>query len=112
MNYELIEEERRKSGITIEKFAEIIGMTKAGYDKMLRAKSMKVEILQKIADEFHKPISYFFEMEGANYNQNHNGQGDNNMSLNSCQQLLAEKDKQIQSLEKDKEFLQNLLQKK
>jgi len=47
--------------ITIREFAEKIGVSEPGIHNMFRANDMKVSTLQKIADYFDVPITYFFD---------------------------------------------------
>ena len=47
--------------ITIREFAEKIGVSEPGIHNMFRTNDMKVSTLQKIADYFDVPITYFFD---------------------------------------------------
>jgi len=47
--------------LTIREFAEKIGMSEPGIHNMFRSHDMKVSTLQKIADYFDVPITYFFD---------------------------------------------------
>ena len=47
--------------ISIKKFAEDVGLSEQGIHKMFRSYDMKVSTLQKIADYFNVPITYFFD---------------------------------------------------
>ena len=47
--------------ITIREFAEKIGVSEPGIHNMFRTHDMKVSTLQKIADYFDVPITYFFD---------------------------------------------------
>lgn len=113
MNYDKIENERVVQSITLEQFCKDLGMTPEGYKKMLGKQTMKVSTLELIVNRLKKPVSSFFEgTEQLNITQTHNGRGDNNMTLDGCRSLLAEKERQIAELKRDKEFLQELLKSK
>jgi len=47
--------------LTIREFAEKIGVSEPGIHNMFRTHDMKVSTLQKIADYFDVPITYFFD---------------------------------------------------
>ena len=47
--------------LTVKKFAEKIGVSEPGIHNILRSHDMKVSTLQKIADFFEVPITYFFD---------------------------------------------------
>ena len=47
--------------LTIKGFATKIGMSEPGLHNNLSSSDMKVSTLQKIADYFDVPITYFFE---------------------------------------------------
>jgi len=47
--------------ITVREFAEKIGVSEPGIHNMFRTNDMKVSTLQKIADYFDVPITYFFD---------------------------------------------------
>lgn len=63
LKYSKIENLTIEKKISQTKIAQIIGMTREGYGRMLRDKTMKVSILEKIASIFEVPITYFFEEE-------------------------------------------------
>jgi len=47
--------------LTIREFAEKIGISEPGIHNMFRTHDMKVSTLQKIADYFDVPITFFFD---------------------------------------------------
>ena len=47
--------------LTIRDFAQKIGVSEPGIHNMFRSYDMKVSTLQKIADYFNVPITYFFD---------------------------------------------------
>jgi len=47
--------------LSIKGFAEKIGVSEPGLHSMFRSYDMKVSTLQKIADYFNVPITYFFD---------------------------------------------------
>ena len=47
--------------LTIKGFAKKIGISEPGIHNMFRSYDMKVSTLQKIADYFEVPITYFFD---------------------------------------------------
>jgi transcriptional regulator with XRE-family HTH domain len=49
------------NNLTIKGFAEKIGVSEPGIHNMFRQNDMKISTLQKIADYFHVPITYFLD---------------------------------------------------
>ena len=49
------------NNLTIREFAEKIGVSEPGIHNMFRSNDMKVSTLQKIADYFDVPVTYFFD---------------------------------------------------
>jgi len=49
------------NNLTVKGLAEKIGVSEPGLHNMLRTFDMKVSTLQKIADYFEVPITYFFD---------------------------------------------------
>ena len=49
------------NNLTIRGVAEKIGISEPGIHNMFRSQDMKVSTLQKIADFFEVPITYFFD---------------------------------------------------
>ncbi len=60
MDYEKIDKALKNSGITQTEFLKKIGLTRAGYVKALKNRSLKVSTLQKISEALNMPISHFF----------------------------------------------------
>ena len=62
MNYynkiELLKKERK---VSKKKLCEIIDISPQGYAKMIINDTIQVKMLQKIADYFGLPITYFFD---------------------------------------------------
>lgn len=61
MNYNKIEYLRKEKKVSLPEFSASIGMSKSGFEKMMREKTCKVSTLEAIADYFSKPILYFFD---------------------------------------------------
>jgi len=55
--------------LTIRDFAGKIGVSEPGIHNMFRSQDMKVSTLQKIADFFEVPVTYFFDDEDDARNQ-------------------------------------------
>jgi len=49
------------NNLTIKRFAKKIGVSEPGIHNMFRSHDMKVSTLQKIADYFEVPVTYFFD---------------------------------------------------
>lgn len=61
MNYNRIEELTKTLSIDMQTFCDAISMSKAGYYKMLKDQTLKVEVLERIANYFSVPVSTFFD---------------------------------------------------
>jgi transcriptional regulator with XRE-family HTH domain len=61
MNYEKLRELIKKENLSQNQMAKNFGMSAPGYKEMLEKKSLKVKNLEKIADYFKVPVSYFFD---------------------------------------------------
>jgi transcriptional regulator with XRE-family HTH domain len=61
LNYSKIRNALVEKKISQTRMAELIGMTREGYGRMIKDESMKVSTLEKIADVLGLPIIYFFE---------------------------------------------------
>jgi len=61
MNYDKIKPELEKRGIVIKDFCRRINITEQGLHQMIRNKSMKVEILERVSEVLAVPISYWFD---------------------------------------------------
>lgn len=60
MDVTLIEKVRNRADKSQEQFAQAIGMTKNGYQSMIKNGDLKVSILEAICKNFNVDISYFF----------------------------------------------------
>jgi transcriptional regulator with XRE-family HTH domain len=60
MNYEEIKVLCDKRRMPVKELAAKCGITEAGLHQMLRNQSMKIDILEKIADVLDVPVSSFF----------------------------------------------------
>jgi hypothetical protein len=49
--------------VSLKKLSEIIEATPQGFSGMLRNDTLQIRNLQKIADHFKVPITYFFDVE-------------------------------------------------
>ncbi|WDF57081.1 helix-turn-helix domain-containing protein [Mucilaginibacter sp. KACC 22063] len=56
-----IRQHARYQKITLSELASAIGMTEAGFYKMLSSESIKVKTLKKLSEVLHQPIESFFE---------------------------------------------------
>lgn len=61
MDYDKLISLMNKENLSNRAMAKIVNMTVGGFIPMLKNKTMKVETLEKLANHFQKPISYFFE---------------------------------------------------
>jgi transcriptional regulator with XRE-family HTH domain len=50
-----------ENNLTIKGFAEKVEVSEQGIHSMFRSQDMKVSTLQRIADYFEVPITYFFD---------------------------------------------------
>jgi len=99
------------NNISQEYLAVNIGMTKNGLNNNLSSDDFKLSTLQKIADFFKVPISYFFEGEvGPGANQFRecgkmvvNGQNNGNMILNEREEEFRVQIEHLEALLKAKE---------
>lgn len=65
---DVIKKAAREKGVALTKIAKAVGMTNAGFYRMLDGTTLKVETLQKIAEVLEVPIVLFFGIEGENAN--------------------------------------------
>lgn len=65
MKVSLIEDIRKRQGLTQLQLAESIGITTTGYQKMIANEDVKVSTLEKIAKVFNVEISTFFGSENT-----------------------------------------------
>jgi transcriptional regulator with XRE-family HTH domain len=63
MIYDKIENTRKNRNFKKMDFYAAIGMTGTGYADMVKNNSMKIAILEKIANVLNVPVSYFFSAE-------------------------------------------------
>ncbi len=61
MNYDKIKPELEKRGIVIKDFCRRINITEQGLHQMIRNRSMKVEVLERVSEVLAVPISYWFD---------------------------------------------------
>ena len=61
MNYSKIEEQIKSQNVDMEVFFKDIDMSRAGYYRMMKEKTLKVDVLEKIASALKQPISFFFD---------------------------------------------------
>jgi transcriptional regulator with XRE-family HTH domain len=61
MDYSKITLIKDRKRITREEMAELLGMSKYGYDKTIRNQTLTVKNLEKIAAFFQVPVGYFFD---------------------------------------------------
>jgi len=122
MNYSKIKILLESKKITVKKLAEKIGISEIGLHKMMNNQSMRIDVIEKIAEFLEVPVSYFFEENPVpcektkTHNVIQNGNGiNNNMSItlknNEIDKLKTENEflkKQV----KDKEEIIELLKKK
>lgn len=93
MVYKRLEELRAQRNISAGKMGEIIGISGPGYSKMIRERSCRVDYLENMAKFFNVPVTEFFDDEliiGQNLNEK-----------NYIKEILNEKERYIQRLEKD-----------
>jgi transcriptional regulator with XRE-family HTH domain len=63
MNYNEIKMLCERRRIPIKEVAAKCGITEAGLHQMIRNKSMKIDVLEKVAEVLEVPVSIFFEGE-------------------------------------------------
>lgn len=63
---EVLKKQHKCSNLEIAQYCE---MSRGGYETMLKNGDMKISTLQKIAEFFKVPISYFFNDELMNTNE-------------------------------------------
>lgn len=61
MNYERINQLIKTRGISKATFYDKIGMTRSGFILMRKKNSIKISILEKIAEALDVPVGYFFQ---------------------------------------------------
>ena len=63
MDYNRIKIELEHKGISVRELCYKIDVTEQGLHQMIRKKSMKIEILERISNVLSLPMSYWFENE-------------------------------------------------
>ena len=63
MDYSRIKIELEHKGISVRELCYKIDVTEQGLQQMIRKKSMKVEVLERISKVLYLPVSYWFEDE-------------------------------------------------
>ena len=76
---EKIKELTEQQGASLQWLAQKIGMTKAGFYRMIDGNSFKVDTLQKIADALEVPIVLFFGVDGGEEKRNEALQRENEL---------------------------------
>jgi len=106
MNYKKMVDLVKEQNLSDNKIARIMDMTGTGYRDMLKNHTMKVDTLEKVARHFNIPVSYFFDEVGNELNEPRAEYKTN------CCELCREKDKQIEELKHDKEWLKSQVEAK
>lgn len=94
-----------KKGKSLASLIAEIDMTEGGFYKMLKAESLKVKVLKKIADYLETPIQCFFESD-VNFQTI---KGDHNVQTNKSQivgEQVVEYNKVEDGLKKQVEILE------
>lgn len=114
MNYSNLKELLVKKNISITYLCSKINITPQGFHQMIRDESMKISVLEKIADVLEIDICEFFGKESetiVSHIQN-NTNGDNHMTIGEWEkeakhlrELLAEKEKALQEKERTIQIL-------
>lgn len=108
MNYNRIEELRENLRFSKKDIYDYLGITAAGYEKMMRNKTCTVSYLEKIAELFQVPLTIFFETDQSNqvnvserrgnYELKHQELEKCKAQLELLKEMLFEKDKLISEL--------------
>jgi len=85
--------------------ANILGIGESTFRSRLDRKNLTPDDVEKIADYFGKPIGYFFDREEKDVA----GEPAAAYKNGDVCQLCKQKDKQIEELKSDKEFLKEML---
>jgi transcriptional regulator with XRE-family HTH domain len=104
MNYKKLIDLVSEENLSDNKIARIMDMSGTGYREMLKNQTMKVETLEKVARHFNVPVSYFFDEPATELNEPRPEYKTN------CCELCREKDKQIEELKHDKEWLKSQIE--
>ena len=114
MNYERIKVLSEKKSIALKDIAYKIGVTEAGFHKMLTNKTMKIETLEKISEILEVPVSYFFDegtlsiVQTGSVSNCVNGVNHGTVHFSS----IKEAEKEVEYLKKENEHLKNQLKDK
>lgn len=63
LNYNKIESAINSAKLSTRKLGDILGIPEATYRDRIKKKNLSPDDVEKIADYFNKPISYFFDRE-------------------------------------------------
>ena len=109
MKYNKIELLRKLKNISKTELAGRLGMTMPGLDKMIKAKSMKVETLELLAEIMNVPVEYFFndDEDTSVVNEERSIYGKKNDEL--TEKLLASKDEIIEKQKEEIQFLRGII---
>lgn len=106
-----------QSRIQQKEVAEYIGMTPNGLRNALDLDDFRVSALEKFAELFKVPMSYWFSDEPSNFFLNNEGnilanstvKGRDNLNINSASAELSKCQNENESLRKEVEMLRELL---
>ena len=126
-----IEAKRKSLRYSQTSFAETIGMTKNGYQNIIKVEDIKMSLFLKAVEVLQVPVSYFFEEDYTNGGHQINGTGiigSNNKVVNDkkdfehlkekladAQKLIEEKERHLEELRQrvlDKEEIIKLIDNK
>jgi transcriptional regulator with XRE-family HTH domain len=111
--YEKIKKIASDKGITIRDVAQAADMTEGGFHAAVKNNSMKIETLQKIADFLSITLTSLFdettENVSINTTSNFSSSKKNKPDLNLYERLIDEKDKRINTLEKELDYFKDLV---
>jgi len=63
MDYSLIKIELERKNLSIRELCNMIDVTEQGLHQMIRNKSMKIEVLERISIALEVPVTYWFEKQ-------------------------------------------------
>ncbi len=93
MDFNKLEQLKKLKKISYEELSIQIGMSKNGLNKAVNNKEVKVSTLEKLANYFGVPISYFFDSKAEIQNSN-------SISCHNCEQLQKLVDSQGRHIER------------
>ena len=99
MDYSRIKIELEHKGISVRELCYKIDVTEQGLHQMIRKKSMKVEILERISKVLYLPVSYWFENE--KYTRDATVNGSDHCNLNNKKRKNKLSDDKIDALTKN-----------